>query len=336
VYDKQCGTAIQIGNIVTTSLIITPLMQTVLGCRSCSDLPTRNANTGSSQIRLRLREPPAKQQNEGVIQMIGRKASVGMALLWALVFCAFSASSAWAIKGTTAFTCVANVEKVAGFEDEHCTKTQASPAKFKHVAIAENTTTKTHITNERTNATTTGPTVWSLTAKEQPLVGEAEIQCKKVLGHGELTNDKNETTKEHTIHVTKITYHYAECSFIKPNFCKVKGGTILVEGITATSAGEEDALLFKPEVGTTFTIIEAEGFGCPTKLPVEGSVRAKENGATIEFTEAEITAEKTLTINGKPAATSGKTTVRSADTTTKLTDAYKETGTPISSTTVET
>jgi hypothetical protein len=276
-----------------------------------------------------------QSQHKGV-EIMGHRAVAGLALLCALLFSAVMASSASAVKGTTAFTCLSNVEKVAGFEDEHCTKTQASPAKFKHVAIAENTTVKTHVTNERTNATTTGPTTLTLTAEKQPLVGETEIQCKKLQGHGDLTNDKNEATKEHTIHGTSGTLLYSECSFTKPSFCKVKGGQILAEKVTATSAAQGDALLFKPEEGTTFVTIEAEGFGCPSKLPVEGEVLAKENGATIEFTEAEITGTKKLTVNGQPAGLGGKATVRSAETTTKVGEAYKETGTPISSTTVET
>jgi hypothetical protein len=270
--------------------------------------------------------------------MIGRKAAVGMALLCALVFCAFSASSASAVtKGTTAFTCAPDPEKVgAGFKDAHCKEPVASGRSFKHDPIAEEKSTDTHVTNEKTNAGTTASTILSLKAREQPLVGETEITCTKVNGHGFLTNDKDPVTGEHTIHGTKGTLHYTGCKFVKPNFCKVKNETILAEGLTATSAKEEDNLLVKPEVGKTFTTIEAEGFGCPAKLPVEGEVTVQENGATIEYGETKITESKKLTVNEKPAGIEGKVTVRSAETTTKVTDAYKETGTPISSTTVET
>jgi hypothetical protein len=268
--------------------------------------------------------------------MIGRKAAIGMALLCALVFCAFSASSASAIAGTTSFTCV-KVEVGAQFKDAHC-KESGTGAGFAHKEIAENTTTKTHITNEKTNATTTEHTVLALKAEKQPLVGETEITCTKVLGHGDLTNTKNAVTKEHTITGSKITLHYRECKFVKPGFCKVKGGTILAEKIRATTAGQGDSIKFEPEEGTTFVTIEAEGFGCPAKLPVEGTVTAKTNGATIEFDHTEITGAKSLTVNKQPAGLSGKATVRSAETTKEkpATDVYEETGTPISTTTVTT
>ena len=269
--------------------------------------------------------------------MIGRKAAVGMALLCALVFSAVMASSASAITGTTAFTCAPDPEKVgAGFKDAHCREPVASGRAFKHDAIAENTTTKTHVTNEKTNETTTGATVLTLVAKEQPFVGETEIQCKQVLGHGDITNDKDPATGEHTIHGTKGTLHYRECDFTKPGFCKVVNRTILVEGLTATSAKEEHNLLFKPEAGTTFTTIFAEGFGCPKELKVEGEVTVKENGATLEYTESEITASGKLKVGGKPAAIGGKATVRQAATTTATNELYKETGTPLTATTVTT
>jgi hypothetical protein len=53
--------------------------------------------------------------------MYGRRAVVGLSLLCALVFCAFAAPSAQALKGTTITTCK-QVGSGATFQDEHCTK----------------------------------------------------------------------------------------------------------------------------------------------------------------------------------------------------------------------
>ena len=265
--------------------------------------------------------------------MIGRKAAVGLALLCALVFCAFAASSASAVKGTTAFTC-APVVGGAGFSDAHCKTAVTKNATFKHDAIAENTTTKTHITNEKTNATTTEHT--SLFLHSTIFGVNTELRCTKVLGHSELTNDKNETTKEHTIHATKVTLHYTECDVLAPASCKVVNRTALTNPLTATSEGQGERLKFKAEGATPFAIVKVEGpFPCGN-IEVTGSVTAVENGATLEFTRADTTAQNTLRANGFNAGLEGKATVRSAETTTKEGDAYKETGTPISSTTVET
>jgi hypothetical protein len=269
--------------------------------------------------------------------MIGRKSAVGMALLCALVFSAFAASSASAVNGRTAFTCV-KTEGGAGFKDAHCKEAVASGATFKHAEIAENKTTDTHITNEKTNATTSAAEPGVL--KATFLGVENEVSCAKVFGHSKITNKKN-ASGEHYIHGEKTTLHYTECEVKKPAGCVIPNKTLLVEGVTGSTEGQNGAasIVFKPEVGNVFITITYEkctNIFLNGKHPVEGSVTAKLNGATIEFDHNEITASKTLTFGGSAAGLQGKVTISQAEKTAELGKAVGATGNPISSTQVNT
>jgi hypothetical protein len=257
--------------------------------------------------------------------MIGRKAAVGMALLCALVFTAFSASSASAITGTTAFTCVAG--SGAGFSDAHCTKAVAKEAKFVHVGFEG--TTKFHGTNAKTDPTT--EKAESAILKTTLLGVEIEITCEKVFSHGSLTNKVN-ADKEHVIHANEVTILYTGCKYNKPSICKVKGGKIEVTKVTATSEKEGDNIRFKPEVGETFVTIESEGFGCPATAKVNGTVRAQVSGATLTFSEAGTTADKSLSFAGAAAGLEGKVTLNRVE----KTEESAPTGNALSATTVTT
>jgi hypothetical protein len=260
---------------------------------------------------------------------MGHRAIAGLALLCALLFSAVMASSASAVTGTTAFTCAPQKAGV-GFSDAHCTKASGSGT-FGHVAIAENLATTIHGTNEKTSTNTLEHTPFVLKSN-QPLIGETEITCTKVFAHGTQTNKVNATTKEHFIHGEKGEIHYTECAFAKPSFCKVVKGEITVKSVTATSEGQGKNILFKPEAGTTFVTINTENCLGVTKLNVEGSVKAQENGATLEFNHAKITEDKSLTLNGQAAGLQGKITVSQA----AGTEASAKTGNPITSTEVAT
>ena len=99
------------------------------------------------------------------IQMIGRRATVGLSLLCALAFCAFAAQSASAAKAvnTTAFTCVEGATK--DFSDAHCdTKVTAGTGQYGHVVIPQGTTTE--VVGENT---TTGGAIVSGGAERQSL-----------------------------------------------------------------------------------------------------------------------------------------------------------------------
>ncbi|MGB7684775.1 MAG: hypothetical protein WBL45_03240 [Solirubrobacterales bacterium] len=264
--------------------------------------------------------------------MIGRRIALGLVLLSALVFSAFAASSASAaVAGTTMFTCAKSPEQLPGFTDEHCTKAAKTDkeVKRKHVAVAQDKETIFHGTNEKTSADTTKaePTI----LKTSFLGVEVEISCSKVFAHGNITNRLN-GAKEHYIHGTKVTILYTGCKYIKPGFCKVKGEKIEITGVTATTEKEGDNVRFKPEAGETLVTFESEGFGCPAKAEIKGTFRAQVEGATLSFTEAGTTADKSLTFAGNAMGISGKITLSQADETQEA----GKTGDPLTATTIET
>jgi hypothetical protein len=270
--------------------------------------------------------------------MIGRRAVVGLSLLSALVFFAFSASSALAVNGTTAFTCVKSPAVLPGFKDEHCKEAaiKAEEVKFKHEEIKQDLTTSIHFTN-KTTIVKEGEKEVDQTEDGVLAVkifgAELEIICKKIFGHAELTNSLDATTKEHRITIKKVTIHYTECTVSKPAGCVIPEKTVLVEGVEGTTEKQEDSIKFKPEVGTTFVTITLEK--CTNGLfngkhEIKGSVKAQTEGATLKFVHATVTAEKTLTFAGAATGINGRLTVSSAKGTLE-TDA---TETPISPTTV--
>jgi len=260
--------------------------------------------------------------------MIGRRAVVGLTLLCALLFSAFAASSAQASNGTTAFTCE-KVTKGAQFSDAHCTK-EGTGEGFIHKEIKQDETTTIHGTNEKTSADTKTATSAILTSS---IGGEpAEITCEKVFAHGGLVNRLDPITKEHYIEgEAGITILYTGCKFLKPSTCKLKEEKIEVTGARATTKGQGDSIRFEPPEGSKVfvTLLAEKCFGI-AKLPIEGTVNGKVNGATLEFTAAETTAEKTLTFNKQPAGLEGKITLSQAE----KTEESAKTGNPISATTV--
>jgi hypothetical protein len=81
--------------------------------------------------------------------MNGRGAAIGLSLCCALIFCAFAAPSATALKGTTAYECKPVKEGAMGFTDEHCTNAaEKGKASFEHVLIPAESTKVTIINHE--------------------------------------------------------------------------------------------------------------------------------------------------------------------------------------------
>jgi hypothetical protein len=266
---------------------------------------------------------------------IGRRVTVGFTLLCAFLFCAFSASSAMAVSGTTAFTCVKG--EGAGFKDAHCKEAVASGAAFKHLEIAQDLTTNVHATNEKTS---------SDTLKAEPLITrttllgvEIESQCLKAFGHGKLANKLDAASKEHYVQGEKITLHTTECTVMKPAGCAIPNKTILFQGVSATTKGQGNNIQFKPEVGKTLVTVTYEKCTNPFlngPHTVEGSFKAQISGSTGIVTHKSVTEEKTLTVNGASLGIEGKLTLSQAAATAELGKAPGATGNPISSTQVNT
>jgi hypothetical protein len=253
-----------------------------------------------------------------------RRATVGLSLLCALVFCAFAAQSASAVpaKNTTAFTCVEGGGQ-KDFVDPHCDqKVVAGQGKFGHIPIPLNQTTEITVTNAKTknNTIESTPTVFKFT-----LGGKAvEISCKTVHGFGTLHNVEP-VFQEHKVTGT-LTIKAIECKVLTPEKCKVKEP---IEYKTEFEGVEElgpfkdtHGIEFRPhaEGGGPLLTITIEGAECPVKgvVPVKGTMIAtggpspkeRHSGATLNLTN-EMTKE-TLKVGGLPAEHSGSLTLKMA------------------------
>lgn len=255
--------------------------------------------------------------------MIGRRATVGLSLLCALMFCAFAAQSASAAKSTktTAVTCV---EKGGNedFEDAHCDKKVADfKGKFGHEAIPNKTTTEITVDN-----TTTGGATDPAVLKGKAFGASSEITCTTVHGEGTIHNE--ETSGKHTVTGT-ITVKYTGCSVQKPAKCEVAEPIEFksdFEGVEEVgSEKNEMGVEFKPHeggkvfVGITFKNKGAESCAFNGKtINVEGSAIARgtpasseeHSGATSRFLHNTITTDKTLIFGGEAAGFESINTVR--------------------------
>lgn len=245
--------------------------------------------------------------------MSKRKTAIGIAVLFALALSAFSAASASAAtSGTTAFTCVK--DEKGSFFGEHCLTTGGGTVKYKHVAIKQDQKT----TGTATNANTTEETK---AARKSILKGVisgvvTEIQCPEV--HGEGTFENKLSGEEHFA-TAEGRLHYTGCVVTAPagKGCIVKAeggveGTITTENLLGTTTKEMSAEI-KPKEGTTFTTIRIEGCSVGAlnnTFPVQGSLVAQINGATLTSTHAEITTQGTLKFAGQKAGLDGALTLK--------------------------
>lgn len=255
--------------------------------------------------------------------MIGRRATVGLSLFCALLFCAFAAQSASAASATntTAFTCVEIAAGTGAFTDAHCDSKGKGNFEHQELTAKIGETTQVIVTNEKTASSTTASEPAVL--KGEPFKVKTEITCTVVSGSGTLGNTEP-SAKVHKVS-GKITTNFSKCTVAKPAKCTVKEPIVVAaetEGVEGLGAGKNEmGVEFKPEGGKkTFTTITLEGAECPLKgLPfnIEGTAIAtggtatqteKHSGATAVFTKA--MTEKTLKAAEKFAWFSAKTTVR--------------------------
>ncbi len=243
--------------------------------------------------------------------MIGRRSVIGLSLLSALLFSAFAAQSAFAIKpihslNTTMVTCA---PVAGGFSDAHC---DGGPAGgFAHVAVAPKTTTKVAGTNAA---------VTESTKKSEPAVlkgtialSKVTIECATVKNNAAtstLTNTEP-AQGQHTVSGFAET-EFSTCNVKELTKCVVaepivsKANVTGVEGMEGPK-GEKNAMggLF---VGSgaeeTFATVEFKNKGaeaCSLNLktfPVKGSVVAT-NGPTTESAQEGKSAGATLVFTPK-------------------------------------
>jgi hypothetical protein len=247
--------------------------------------------------------------------MTGRRAVIGLSLLSALVFCAFAAPNAMALKGTTAFTCV-HVLTGAQFAntDEHCAKPVGGLTEgFKHEEIAPNTKTKTTVSNTETGSKLSFP-------KFKSTIAGTEFELEA----GGFHSSNNSFMENKEVEKQMFTTGEGGGEFInvivnKPAKCTVKN-IILNEKDTATTVvnatemyGEQ-----KAAAGGNFASFVLEGAECALKgvtIEVKGSAKyniSKEeghnDGATWNFTTAGT--EGTLKVGEQKAKFEGTLTPR--------------------------
>jgi hypothetical protein len=236
--------------------------------------------------------------------MNGRKAVMGLAVLCALVFSAFAASSASA---NQAYTCqpVTGQVGTVGFSDAHClTAATGLNVTHEHVLITENT----NITGTNAN-TAEGTTAARVSKLRGTAAGvETEVQCTTVGGSGTMKNEA--TWAEGT-----GTINYSGCSVSKPagKGCVVSGGAVNTKELFATTKGLTNELEFTPKEGTEFasiTITSCSVSGLNNTFPVTGSIKGVTSGATTTSTHTETTAQNTLKFAGQKAGLDGAITIK--------------------------
>ncbi len=258
--------------------------------------------------------------------MIGQRAVIVVALLGALLVCAFAAQSASAAYvpavNTTAFTCVPE-GAAKDFNDAHCDeKVGAGTGKFGHVLIPAGDTTIS-VTNAKTaNATTTAePAVLKGT-----LGGVAvQITATTVTGSGFITNEELPAGSHNHQITGTLTTNYTGVTVNKPANCTTKEieFKVLFKGVEKGGPGADTmGVEFTPHPaeGPLFEV-KLEGEKCALKgksLIVTGTMIAtgtpspteKHSGATLVFTNG-MTAE-TLKIGPGAAELSSKKTITMA------------------------
>jgi hypothetical protein len=277
--------------------------------------------------------------------MTARRAIIGLCMISALIGSALAASGASALepKGTTAFTCAPGGPG-PGFSKEHCKPEDAvsTGANFKHVAIAQGTTTEITGSNSLTGTETE-------VVKLKETIGgiTTEISATGVHVEGTFENLLDQETGEHYAHA-EGTLTLTGVQLTKPagKGCKVwtdntatkeKGeeGVVHTVPLTGTTTGQGHSVTITPKEGAVFATFIVE---CTTKVPaiegtwtIEGKVTGVPNGATINFKHAEVTEKETLFAKGIKAGIEGTLTFKGRDP--KISG---DTTKPLSVTTVET
>jgi hypothetical protein len=210
--------------------------------------------------------------------MIGRRATIGLSLLCALLFSAIAVQSAAAVVGTntTAFACVKQDKAVFKFADAHCDveSVNGDTGQYEHSTISG--ATEIEVTN-----VTTGEAKSTQVLEGKPFKVSTKIECTTLTGKGTVSNSEP-SAKVHKV-TGSGTLNYSGCTVVKPAKCTVKepivakiGSVEIQEGLVGPKA-EVNAmgLEVKAPAGEPFTNVELQGVECPLKavpFPVEGSV----------------------------------------------------------------
>lgn len=252
--------------------------------------------------------------------MFGRRATVGLSLLCALLFSAIAVQSASAVpaKNTTVYTC-AEGGLVKDFKDPHCDEKDVGSGKYGHIPIGPGKKTEITVTNKTTGEATEPVTLKGIVA------GVAlEITCITADGKGSLMNTEPQA-EEHTWH-GGYAKKAESCTVNKPANCTVKAiemNNLVVEGVEGLGPEENEmGVEYRPAEGKVLSTFTPENKGeekcllAGKALNLEGTMIAtgktktqteEHAGATQVFTN-EMTSE-TLKLAGSSASFSAVTTV---------------------------
>ncbi len=206
--------------------------------------------------------------------MIGRRATVGLSLLCALIFCALAAQSASAQIGThatntTAVTCVKGGGSM-DFKDEHCNEfVGAEKGEYGHVNVKAGETKELDANNS---------TTVTLTAIH--LGVSVEVTCE-VMKTNTAASDVHNIEKEgkHTM-TGDGTAEFTNCKVNKPSGCTIKEPIVANAdflGVEGLKFGEESKAMgveFKQQAGKNLADMSFEGAVCTFKgktFPITGS-----------------------------------------------------------------
>jgi hypothetical protein len=209
-----------------------------------------------------------------------------------------------AVAEQRAYTCSKSASSKE-FSDAHCATKSAG--EYGHTLISEENT-KWTATSEKTASGTTAAETAKLKGQLSGIA--TEVQCTSSHGTGTLTNSVTSASGSGTI-------KYTGCTVTVPSGkgCKVEGGAITTETLSATTAGQTTGTLkLSPKSpATRFALVSIEGCteGLPADgfYPITGSAVAELSGATIKLTHANTTTQNTLKFGGVKAGIEGSLTL---------------------------
>jgi len=236
-----------------------------------------------------------------------RKVIFGLCLLCMVAIDGVAAQGAMAL-GQTAYTC----QKGGGaldFSQEHCissSKVTAGTGTYGHVPITEKT---------KFTAASTG----TMKLKSVQSGVTLELQATELTGSGELENKEEKNKKEELEMVARgtgvVTFKNVTVTSPAGKGCTVVGGQITTNSLTASTKELTNELRYMPTAGETSAFAEFTISGCSVTAlnhvyVVKGSIKGQTNGATTNFSHANGTEQKTLTLGGQNAAIEGATTTK--------------------------
>lgn len=228
-------------------------------------------------------------------------------------------------KGTTSFTCKKKEGGGVGFSKSHCRPTDAvaTGAQYSHVPIAPNTATELKISGETTNGETEALTLKLSTA--------FEVNVGAISGVGVIENSF-ENPEEHFVRgETALKFNKVSVTSTLFKGCKIFSnnketnepgaeGEFETEPLAFTTKAQGDSLRVETKIPAEPRVFAKFWIGkCAKENTFEhqyvlvGSVNGVPDGATLKFTHAQVTEQKSLKIGAAVVGINGSLTLSGKD-----------------------